>query len=389
MSFFQFTCPTRILSDVGLSQSFAHECELLNLTKLFCVTDQTLWDLNLCSPIFDHLQSNGVEIVGQFTAVPPNSSVETVKSCAKQMSSTFPQGILAIGGGSVIDTAKAANLLYTLGGDLKNDYAGAQIITQNLHPLIVMPTTAGTGSEVTEAMVIYDEDTQTKLSFVDHHLLPTLAILDAELTKKLPPLLTAATAVDALTHAIESIVSVQRGPVSEALAKEAITLIRNNLFAAIKQGENLEARQNLLVASTMAGLAFNHAMVGVVHAVAHSVGALAKVHHGTANGIFLPWGMEYNLDDVPDQLAVVAQCFGCTPEDDSHALALKGIHQVRVFLEELNQMCGFPLCYKEVGVKKEMLSDIANLAEQDGASFYNPRSVDAESLMPFLEKSFG
>ena len=197
MPFYQFHAPTKIIFNEGISKDFSQECELLGIQDLFLVTDKTLLDFGLIAPIVDGLHASGIRVVGQFSEVPSDSSVATVTSCAEAAKKVDAKSFLAIGGGSVIDTAKGANILFTLGGNLKADYSGAQTITQKLSPLIAIPTTAGTGSEVTEAIVIFDEESQTKISFVDSHLLPTLAVLDPELTLKLPAKLTAATGLDA------------------------------------------------------------------------------------------------------------------------------------------------------------------------------------------------
>jgi alcohol dehydrogenase class IV len=386
MAFYQFSVPTKILFEAGISQNFAHEVGLLGLKSVFAVTDAYLYKSGLCLPIFKHLEESGISVTGIFSDVPPDSSVKTVEACAQAAKESGAQGFLAIGGGSVMDTAKGATILFTLGGDLKNDYAGAQTITEDLAPLIAIPTTAGTGSEVTEAIVIYDDATHTKLSFVDAHLLPRLAVLDPELTLKLPPFLTAATGLDALTHAIEAIMSVQNNPVSDALATQAVRLIFKNLSRVVAHGDDVEARGQILVAANLAGMAFNHSMVGVVHAVAHSVGALARVHHGIANGIFLPYGMEYNLAAATNRIAMLANECGVQSGDSNEITACTVIRAVKMLLKKLNVACGFPLTYAAAGVKKEQLTQICELATEDGASFYNPRPVMVEDLLPFVER---
>jgi len=388
MSFYQFQVPTKIIFDAGISRDFAHECELLGLSKLFVVTDKQLIKMGLCDPILNSLKAQGINIVGIFDEVPPDSSVQAVEDCANKAKKCDAKGFLAIGGGSVMDTAKGANILFTLGGHLKEDYSGAQTISQKLSPLIAIPTTAGTGSEVTEAFVVYDEESQSKLSFVDHHVLPTLAVLDPELTTGLPSQLTAATGLDALTHAMEAVMSVQNGPVSDALAFQAIHLIHKSLIHCVQDGSDLQARSDLLIAANLAGMAFNHSMVGVVHAVAHSVGGVAHVHHGTANGIFLPYGLEYNSQDVPERIASMAKCFGLSELTDVHQTVQQVIQAVQNLLNTLHQKCGLPICYKDAGVKEEDLERIADMAVEDGASFYNPRPVDSKELMPYLLKAF-
>jgi alcohol dehydrogenase class IV len=384
MTFYQFRVPTKIICDEGISQDFAGECELLSISKLFVVTDTMLVKLGLVEPILAHLKENGIEICGIFSDVPPDSSVKTVSTCAKLAKESGTQGFLAIGGGSVMDTAKGANILFSLGGDLKEDYVGAQTISKDLSPLIAIPTTAGTGSEVTEAIVIYDEESQTKLTLVDQHLLPSLCVLDPCLTTGLPAKLTAATGLDALTHAMEAIVSVQHGPVSDALALEAIRLIHQNLLTAVEDGNNIEARAAMLTAANLAGMAFNHSMVGVVHAVAHSIGALCHVHHGTANAIFLPYGLAYNQEEAQTEMIKIAPSLGLSSDASTQDI----INIVHDLLKKINASCGMPICLKDSGVKEDQLEKIAELAEEDGASFYNPRPVSKEDILPFIKQAF-
>lgn len=388
MSFYQFSVPTKIIHAEGISRDFANEAQGIGVTRLFVITDPFLQRSGLCDPILKHLEESGIAVAGIYSDVPPDSSVKTVEACARLAKESGADGFLAIGGGSVMDTAKGANILFTLGGNLKEDYSGAQTITQDLTPLIAIPTTAGTGSEVTEAIVIYDEESKSKLSFVDAHLLPRLAVLDPELTVGLPPLLTAATGMDALTHAMEAVVSVQHNPVSDALALQAVSYVREFLPRAVKHGSDIEARSKMLVASNLAGMAFNHSMVGVVHAVAHSVGALARVHHGTANGIFLPFGLEYNLEAASDRIAAMAGALGCGSSGDDESRAKAVIAAVRGLIAELNAQCAFPRTFAEAGVARNLITDITSHAVDDGASFYNPRPVVEEELIAFVEKAF-
>lgn len=388
MSFYQFRVPTKIIQAAGISRDFAHEAQLIGVSRLFLVTDDFLLKAGLCAPIIAHLEEHGIAVCGTFSDVPPDSSVKTVERCAAAAKECGADGFLAVGGGSVLDTAKGANILFTLGGNLREDYSGAQTITQDLSPLIAVPTTSGTGSEVTEAIVIYDGENKTKLSFVDTHLLPTLAVLDPELTVGMPPLLTAATGMDALTHAMESVVSVQNNPVSDALALRAIALIREFLPRAVKDGKDIDARAAMTAASNLAGMAFNHSLVGVVHAVAHSVGALARVHHGTANAIFLPFGLEYNLEVSAERIAVMAASFGIASSGTCESDARAVIAGVRRLIDDLHASCKFPRTYTEAGVSAALAEEIATHAVDDGASFYNPRPVESDTLLPFVKRAF-
>lgn len=388
MDFFQFQVPTKIVFAPGLARDFSSELDLIDASRFILVTDRVLCELNLVDPVVAGIKKAGREVVAVFSDVPPDSGINTIQKCAALAKANGAEGLIALGGGSVMDTAKGANILMTLGGDLVEDYSGAQTIGKNLSPLIAIPTTAGTGSEVTEAIVVLDEKSNTKLSFVDSHLLPSLAILDPELTLGLPAKITAATALDALTHAIESMMSVERNPVADALALLAIQKIFSNIERAVQVGDDLSARSELLIASNLAGMAFNHAMVGVVHAVAHTIGGLFHVHHGTANGIFLPFGMEYNLGRREIEIASMAAAIGLKSSKNSLQTAKDCIKAVVDLRLRLHRTCGLPVTLSQAGIKKDQLNEIATKAPEDGASFYNPREVSAEDLLPFLERAY-
>lgn len=387
--FFQFSCSTKIVFNPGIAKDISAELATMGLSKVLIVTDKMLVDLGVVAPVLDGLKNAGVEVAGIFSEVPPNSELKAIKKCADEAGRLEVEGFVAIGGGSVIDTAKTANILFTHGGDLVNDYSGAETLPGPLKPIVAIPTTAGTGSEVTHAAVVLDEETHTKLSFVDRHLAPHLAVLDPELTVGLPPKLTAATAMDAMTHAIESFTSVQANPVSEAFAAKAIPLLRRNVLRAVLHGEDIEARGSLLIGSALAGIAFDHAMVGVVHGLSHAAGGLMGIHHGTANSIFLPWGMEYNLPVSAEKYAEISELFGIRSEGlTPEAAARKVIASIVRLRDELHQACSLPYRLRDAGVKEDLLEAIAEGAVNDGTSFYNPREVVKEAVLEQVKKAY-
>ncbi|MBI1909072.1 MAG: iron-containing alcohol dehydrogenase [Deltaproteobacteria bacterium] len=387
--FYQFHCPTKVVFGVGLARDFSSELASLGIRRFLVVTDKVLVGNGLVAPIIEGIKKTGFEVVGIFSEIPPNSELTIVKNCASQAKELGAEGFIAIGGGSPIDTAKAANILFTLGGDLVGDYSGAQTISVPLSPLVAIPTTAGTGSEVSSAAVVLNEAEHTKLSFVDSHLYPTLALLDPELTITLPPRLTAATGMDALTHAIESYVSNQKNPVSDALALEAIRLIHRYLVGAVEDGKDREARSGMITASMLAGQAFDHAMVGVVHGMAHALGGLTGIHHGTANSIFLPWGMEYNLEARTEEYAEIGRILvGWNQESSDIKMAHAAIEEVVGLREKLQKLSGLPFRLRDAGVKEDLLGAIAEGAVDDGTSFYNPREVVKEEILKQVKKAY-
>ncbi|MFO1520379.1 MAG: iron-containing alcohol dehydrogenase [bacterium] len=387
--FFQFYFPTKVLFQAGISKDFSNELSLLGLSRMLVITDEFLLKSGMIGPILEGLKNGGVEKTAVFSEVPPNSELKTVQKACEKGKEIDAEGILAVGGGSVMDTAKAANILLTLGGDLVGDYSGAHTLTSPLKPLIAIPTTSGTGSEVTQVAVILDESNGVKLSFLDRYLYPTLAILDPELTLSMPPKLTAMTGMDALTHAIEAYTSLEANPYSDAFSMKAIRMIKDFLPRAVEKGDDLEARSHMLVASNLAGVAFDHAMVGVVHSMSHSVGAVAHVPHGLANSILLPWGMEYNLEVAKGRYAGVAKRLGVETKGRSEEEeAVAAIQKVKDLRTKLKTLCGLPDRLSEAGVKEEDLPKIAQLSVEDGSSFYNPREVVEDEILATLKKAF-
>ncbi len=387
--FYQFFLNTKVLFQPGISRDFSNELAQLSARRFLLVCDPFFVQSGVADAIRAGMEAGGAAVVGCFHDVPPNSEVEVVRACARMAVETGAEGMVVLGGGSAMDTAKAANIVFSLGGDLVADYSGSQTIPRALKPLIAIPTTAGTGSEVTSAAVIFDQASQRKLSFNDAFLRPQLALLDPELTLSVPPKATAMTGMDALTHAIEAYTSVQKNPMSDALAAQAIPKITRFLPVAVARGDDLEARSELLIASNMAGIAFDHAMVGVVHAMSHATGGIAHVPHGLANSIFLPFGMEYNLEIAADRYAEIAPLLGMkTSGLDGPAAARAAIQAVRELRAGLKQACGLPDRLREAGVQEGQLDEIAQTAVEDGASFFNPREVAYEEVLAKIREAY-
>ena len=388
--FFEFYNPTKIVYQVGIATDLKPELDVIGISKYFIISDHIIADLGLVDKVADGLAEAGIEVTGRFLDVAQDARLNDVQKCADLVKSSGAEGIISIGGGSVIDTAKAVNLLFSAGGDLVEDYSGAHTLTQPLNPHIVFPTTAGTGSETTIFAVIYDEDNKEKLAFADKYMLPNLAVLDPELTVSLPPKMTAATGMDALTHAVEAFVGVQASPLSDVMAIGAIELIMKNMVTAVEQGDDIDARGGMLVAAAMAGISFSHSMCGVVHGMAHATGAHYRVPHGVANGIFLPYGLEFNFDFIYEKLARLAPVMGEKAEGVSDEDAARSvIAAIRKLTGRLNELDAQPLRLRDVGVPEDGLEVIAEGALMDGSSFYNPRPMeDAEELMPFVKNAY-
>ncbi len=387
--FYQFHHPTKMIYGEGLAIDFAHELEELDVKNYYIVSDQVLNKLGLIDPIKKALEEAGFSITGVFYDVPQDASLEAVERISRDATGSGAQGLIALGGGSVIDATKAANFVFSKGGDLIEDYSGAATLTRPLKPLIAIPTTAGTGSENTLVAVIYDVANQTKLAFSDKYLLPDLAVLDPLMTQSMPPGLTASTGMDALTHAVESYVGIDASPHSEALAVEAIRLIFKYLAKATKKRDDLEARGGMLIAANMAGSSFSHSMVGCVHSMAHAVGGLTRVPHGVANAILLPHGMEYNFEVSKEKFARLAPIMGVNTTGMSVDQAARGaIAAIRDLGRQLNDLGALPIRLRDAGVPEESLPAIAEAATEDGTVIYNPREVEAEEILIHLKNAY-
>jgi alcohol dehydrogenase len=260
------------------------------------------------------------------------------------------------------------------------------LLTRPQTPHIAIPTTAGTGSEVTYAFVLKDYEKNQKLLYGDDYIIPNTAILDPVMTQTLPPMLTATTGMDALTHAIEAIHALQAEPISDTMAFGAIRLIMEYLPRCVENGDDLVARGQQQIAATMAGVAFSNAQVGLVHAMAHSIGALCGVPHGLANSILLPYVMKYNMDECPDRYALVAEAMGVKEKGMSDEEAAEAAINA---VWELTRRMGVPQKLREVGVTEDVLPQAADMSLGDGSLVYNPKMIfEADQVLEVYKEAF-
>jgi len=284
--------PTKIIFGEGSIKEIGIEAEALGGTRAVVVTDRGVVEAGLAGEVEEAL---GRKYVGTFDGAVQDSGFHIVNEGAKFAREAGADTIVSVGGGSSIDTAKGISILLKEGGQMQ-DYSGFQLLSRPQTPHIAVPTTAGTGSEVTYAAVVKDWENNEKILFCDNHIIPRVAILDPLLTAGLPPPLTASTGIDALTHAIEALHALQAEPIADAMALQAIRLIAAYLPRCVANGDDLFARGQQQIAALMAGVAFSNAQLGLVHAMAHSLGALFNVPHGLANSLLLPHVMLYNLE---------------------------------------------------------------------------------------------
>jgi alcohol dehydrogenase len=293
---YEFYNPVRVISSSHALDNLPFELGQLSVSRPLVITDKGVIDAGLLKIVENAFSDSDIQIGAVFDNTPPDSSLKVVKEIAELYKKHQCDGFVAVGGGSVIDTAKGVNLVVTQNSDDLSRFAGYQVLDKPMKPFAVIPTTAGTGSEVTQVAVISDTDRGLKMAFTSQYMLPHIAVLDPRMTLTLPPSMTAATGMDALSHAMESMISLQKNPLSDAYAMAAIKLIAENLPAAVEKGNNADIRLNMANAATLAGIAFSNAMVGVVHSLGHATGAVCHLPHGLAMSIFLPVGLEYNLE---------------------------------------------------------------------------------------------
>jgi len=381
--YFDYHIRSRVVAGPGVASALGNELRRFERKRAFIVTDKVVGQLGFLDRVKKSLADAELDLVGVFDEVPPNSEFGVVMRGAAACRAARGDILIAIGGGSVIDTAKGMNVVLSLGGDYI-DYQGFGLIERQLGPLVAVPTTAGTGSEVTAYAVIRDDATKSKQTIVSNHLAADLAVLDPELTLSMPPSLTASTGLDALTHAVEAYLSTNWRPISDGIALHACGIITRWLPVAVDDGANLEARYEMLVASCEAGMAFSSAMVGCVHALAHTLGGLYEVPHGLANAVLLAPGMEYNLPVAEARLADLARAFGLKPTGDQAKDARAAIGFVRGLLPRVK----LPTRLRDLKVPESELALVAETACLDAAIYTNPREAVAEELLEVLKKVY-
>ncbi len=389
-AYFEFQNSVKLLCGEHSLERIANELEHLGASRPLLLSDSMLSQIGTLARVADAMVAEGCEPAGRFTEIPVDSSLKVVNGIAYHYRKLGCDSLVAIGGGSVIDTAKGVRLVLSQDTDDILAIGGFENLSRGRHiPFIVVPTTAGTGSECTGVAVIRNDETQVKMEFLSPFVQPDVAVLDPRMTEGLPPRATASTGLDALCHAIEAATCLQANPLSTAYAKAAIKLIAENLEEATKNGRNRKARYAMAVASTMAGIAFSNSMVGAVHAIGHALGGVCHVPHAIAMGILLPHVMRYNMERA-DYGSLLPELAGLDAAADIPA-NLRGeaaLRAVEALEQELAALCGLPLTLQAVGVKKEDFAQIARVAVNDGALIVNPRAADEEQVISILNAAW-
>ena len=386
--YYEFYCPVKIISGDNAIFNLPNELDRLKAKKPLIVTDDGIKKSGIIDSVikmaFDESKKPMPLI---FSEIPVESSTKAVEKLLNFFKQNGCDSIIAVGGGSVIDSSKALNMLIAENRDSLQELAGVDIIKNRGVPFVVIPTTAGTGSEVTSVAVIFDEDSKSKMAFASSLLMPDAAIIDPAATQTLPKKLTASSGIDALSHAIEAYISIQSNPISRALAFEAVKIIWESLPAAVKDKENKQARENMLNASLIAGMAFSNSMVGIVHSLAHSAGSVLHIPHGVAVSLFLVAGVKENavasakeLSELLNAVAYMNEYRGTTKQR-----AERFIYFLEKFVNQIKQEAGLPLTLKDAGFTKEQEDEIIKLAIRDGSSIFSKVALTKERAKNMID----
>lgn len=382
---FLFRSPTKVKFGAGTALELPSLLREIGATKPMIVSGTHVSKTEAFENVIRRLKQNGYDpILYLKTMVDP--PIETVDEAANVLRTSGCDCVVAIGGGSPMDTAKAMCMLVHNEGSIRDYlFGGSKTVTHPSLPLICISTTAGSGSEVTAASVITDTQNDSKLSVTHEFLFPRFAVLDPMMQIDMPPLITATTGMDALTHALESYVSLNAEPISDAYGAKAMKLIAGNIRTAYREPSNLEARGMMAIASTMAAVAYVNGGLGAVHGIAQAMGGVAHVTHGTANSMMLPYVMEKNVIGNPARFAEIAVFLGadingCTPAEAA-----------QLAIEEVKKMCvdlNIPKTLREVGVTREMFPAIIKGTMEYRLLAINPVKLTAEDIAGILEKAY-
>jgi len=352
--YYQIMIPRIIRFGVGVVGTLSNEVRKLGAKKVLIITDPGVYRSGLVQPINEQL-AKAMVAVDIFSAAEPEPTLPGLNNAAKELKRENYDIIVGVGGGSSIDTAKGLSILLAHGGDGQK-YIGTDKIPGPGITVIAIPTTAGTGSEVTNIAIFGDPEKELKLGMVSPYLLARLALVDPILTYGCPPVVTAASGIDALVHAIECYTSIKANNFSDALALEAMRLIAGNLRTAVNNGSNKEARNQMAEGALLAGIAFGNSGVAAVHALAYPLGARFYVSHGVANGLLLPYVMKCNLHANLSKYVVVAQMLGVPTEGlPLQKAAEQGVEAAKALATDI----GIPLHLRDLGVPKEALEGMA------------------------------
>ncbi len=377
-----FYIPCVSLFGPGCSKEIGAQAKNLGAKKALIVTDEGLYKAGVADIIVNYLNEAGVESY-VFAGAEPNPTDKNVHDGVEKYNENGCDFIISLGGGSSHDCAKGIGLVTAGGGHIR-DYEGVNKSKVPMTPLVAVNTTAGTASEMTRFCIITNTDTHVKMAIVDWRCTPLIAIDDPRLMVAKPAGLTAATGMDALTHAVEAYVSTAANPITDACAEKAIRMIQQWLRQAVANGDNIEAREAMSYAQYLAGMAFNNASLGYVHAMAHQLGGFYNLPHGVCNAVLLPHVCEFNLIACPERFATIAELLGVNTEGltvmEAGYVAIEAIR-------ELSHDVGIPSGLTELGVKEEDLAIMATNAQNDACMLTNPRKASHAQVVEIFKSA--
>ncbi len=397
--YYEFCCRVKIISGQQALERIPGVLASFRARRAMIIADKGVSGAGLVDIVRDAVKG-GIEIGAVRDDVPQDSDLHVVSRLAAVYNDERCDAIIAVGGGSVMDTAKGVNILVSEQSTDLMAFYGAGVLKKPLKPLVAIPTTAGTGSEVTQVAVIKNPEQHRKVLFVSYFLMPDAAVLDPRMTLTLPPAITAATGMDALTHAVEAYTCLSKNPASDVHALAAIEMLSGNLLNVVRNPGDREGRLVLANGATLAGIAFSNSMVGMVHTLGHSVGAVCGVPHGVCMAIFLPYGLEYNMHrnggytaELLSPLAGREICDATPPAERARRVVAlirqlnQDLHEATGgrharFMKEIVDREGRPV------VPRESLPDIARTALGDGSIFYNPEDLDYDDLLMVTEAAW-
>lgn len=387
MKNFEFKMLTKIRFGIGITSELGKYLKEQGFTKVLVGTDSFLATTPILTKVKNSLETEGLpyEI---FADMKPDPTIEQVDEAAEVLRKSGADVVVAVGGGSSLDNAKAMCMLQTHEGSVRDYlFGGTKSVSRPIMPLICIPTTGGTGSEVTGVSVISDLQNEIKVSVTHENLIPKIAFVDPELHLGMPPFITATTGIDALTHAIEAYTSLNAEPVSDAFALQAIKLISDNLRVATANGNNIEARSNMALASTMAGAAFANGGLGVVHGIAQSMGGVAHVAHGAANALILPYAMKRNFVGNPEKFKNIAVAMGENVEGltlrEAAALSAEAVMQLA-----LDVQIPIKLSDPRINVTKDMFPKIIEGTMAYRLLAINPCKLNEKDVENILNEAY-
>ena len=373
--------PPKIISGPGSVKELPSVIKSKGLKKMMIVTDKGLMSLNLLDGLFEGLKAEGIDYV-VYDKTQPNPSIDNIEEVRSLYLDNGCEGFIAFGGGSPMDCAKAAGARVVRPNKTVQKMRGQLKVIKKLPPFFAVPTTAGTGSETTLAAVVTDTKTHEKYALNDPRLRPGYAVLDPELTVGLPPHITSTTGMDALTHAVEAYIGHSNTKETSAKAEQATKMIFENLETAYNNGSDIHSREQMLLASHYAGIAFTRAYVGNVHAIAHNLGGFYGVPHGLANAIILPYVLDYYGDTAYERLARLSEFAGVAKDGQSDE------EKAKAFIQEIRDMnARMNIPDKIDKIQESDIPTIAQRALKEANPLYPvPKIMDLEDCMGVIRR---